>query len=83
MVTNVVCNKIANMSEVICALTRHETANILQGHLTKTLAMSKSLFKKCNIKVKIIQEESLMFTDLVTFLFHEKQDQVQGNIVTH
>ena len=69
------------MSKVICALSRHETANILQGHLTKTLALSKHLFKKCNIKVKIILEESFVKTDVITFLFHEKQDQVQGNIV--
>ena len=57
---------------VICTLTKHKSANILQAERRKSIELAKSLFKRCSIKVKSITEQNIMESDVILIDLQEK-----------
>ena len=71
---NVLSTNIEDISMVICTLTRHKIANILQAESRISIKLAKNLFKICNIKVKSITEQNKMESDMIAFALQEKMD---------
>ena len=65
---------IEEISMVICTLSRHKVANILQAESRISIQLAKSLFQICNIKVKGITEQNIMESDLIAFALQEKMN---------
>ena len=66
---------VEEISMVICTLTRHKSANILQSKPRKSIELAKTLFKKCSIKVKSKTEHNMiMESDVIGIHMQGKKD---------
>ena len=60
---------IDKISKVICYFSRFHHAEIFKTDQS-FIHLSKSMFKECNIKVKIVQEASEIGNELIMFVQH-------------
>ena len=70
-----------NIAEVICSMSRFKYANIFVGTLKNPIKLSKKLRKKCDIKIKIV-DDAQKFEDIDMISFAEYDKENEGNLVT-
>ena len=70
-----------NISKVICSMSRFKYANIFVGTLRNPIKLSKKLRKKCDIKIKIV-DDAQKFEDVDMISFAEYDKENEGNLVT-
>ena len=70
-----------NIGEVICSMSRFKYANIFVGTLRNPVKLSKKLRKKCDIKIKIVEDvQKFEDVDMISFAEYDKENE--GNLVT-
>ena len=70
-----------NIAKVICSMSRFKYANIFVGTLRNPIKLSKKLRKKCDIKIKIV-DDALKFEDIDMISFAEYDKENEGDLVT-
>ena len=62
------------INKVICHFSKFHYAEILKGE-SAIVNISKTLFKECDIKVKIVLDLKELKTDFVLFMKHNSNDK--------
>ena len=65
---------IIGISKVICHFSRFHYAEILEGE-SAIVNISKTLFKECDIKVKIVSDLKELKKDFILFTKHKSNDK--------